>query len=172
MSNSASLAAAKKRRSQPAYPQQQQTNQKIATNSSNNMNNQNRPATPTTPLQLLKLHDYRLFSLEKKYESNNEDLVTRREFELLQLDNSVKSKPDNMVSNKVENNCTEITGLKTNVAKLTKIVNEANMLMQTMRATILSQTNELNEIREFKAEFNKFIEENNHDDKEEAVECN
>ena len=176
MSNSASIAAAKKRRSQPQYSTQQQTNQKVATNSAtnsatnNNLQNTTQINRPVTQIELLKQHDYKLYCLEKKIDSVNEDLVTKRDLELLSLDNSVTNKTDNIATNKIENNCKDITTLKTTVSKLTKSVSDTNALTQSMRATLLSQTNELNELKQFKIDFYKFIEEQTEEVVEEETE--
>ena len=74
MSNSASIAAAKKRRSQQINPiiSSKIKNNNIQ-NAQDNQNNEiNQSRQKITPLQLLAQHDQRLFYLETKEKNNND----------------------------------------------------------------------------------------------------
>ena len=179
MSNAASLAAAKKRRTQqPAiqFQQQQQQQQSCKKPVENSMLNSTTNNTPTTPINLLKRHDYRIFCLEKMLENNNigqfsnnetQDFITKNDFELFKLENSITSKIDNKITNKVDNNSNELLALKTTVTQLNKSVGEMNGIIQMLKATVLSQTNELSELRDTLAHF--FEQEKNEEQAEEQV---
>jgi len=152
MSNSASIAAAKKRRSQPA-------NNKILQQNNNN-NNNNLIQEKITPLELLKTHDFKVFTLEK------EQSIIKKELELLQQNGSQNTNLDNSLENSIHNNDTEIKSLKTITTKLTKDLTEANSLIQTLHATVLSHANITNDFKELKSEFKKLIENKTIEDKE------
>ena len=159
MSNSASLAAAKNRRSrQPnaQFKQDEQYNENISI----------KEGKPVKPLELLKNHDYRIFCLEKNPSTNTNSVsnsnsnleseyVTKKEFELLQLTNSNTSKSDNKITNTVDSHTNEISTLKTTVLQLNKNLNDANSLIMTMRASLLSQANDINQLR---SEFGEIIQ--------------
>ena len=117
MSNSASIAAAKKRRSQPPHPISTKINSKININNNhndqndksgqNNLNNQiGQNRQRITALQLLSHHDLRILNLEKKLGDNNH------------IANSDLVVSDNKLSNKVENNTIEITGFHNKMNKI------------------------------------------------------
>ena len=111
MSNSASLAAAKNRRSRPANVQ------------FNTVNEEEKVQKPKiTPLEMLKNHDYKIFLLEEKMKEtkledgdNIHNYVTKKELELFKVENSVSSKVDNKIKNTVDDNCANISDLKTNL---------------------------------------------------------
>ena len=159
MSNSASLAAAKNRRSrQPnaQFKQDEQYNENISI----------KEGKPVKPLELLKSHDYRIFCLEKNPSTNTNSVsnsnsnleseyVTKKEFELLQLTNSNTSKSDNKITNTVDSHTNEISTLKTTLLQLNKNLNDANSLIMTMRASLLSQANDINQLR---SEFGEIIQ--------------
>ena len=151
MSNSASIAAAKKRRSQQPNIQPQFQNQTI-----NNLENPHE--RNTNPRELLKEHDYKIFCLEKKI---NEEYQIENRMDLLQLN---ESKFNNSITNQVESNSANILSNNTKITTLTKNINEMNTLIQTMHATILSQTTELNELKKV---FSKYNEEKNISESEE-----
>ena len=173
MSNSASLAAAKKRRSQPANiplsneKQQQQQKQPQPQNT--------QPPINVTPAQLLKTHNYKLYLLEKNFESLKDDLVTKNDLELLHF-NKLGASPhlqlDNKIINTIENTNTDILALKREIKQLTTNITEVTSLAQTMRATILSQTNEIEQLKELKTDFYKFLETRETKDLEETQDTN
>ena len=162
MSNSASIAAAKKRRSQPVvntkttsqqqHQQQQQQQEKIS------------------PLNLLQKHDFKLFNLEKNFELLKENLVSKNDLESFELSGSSNSKVNNLLENNIQNNNNEILSLKVITNKLLKEQAEANSMIQTLHASLLSQTNIINELKQLKLDFNKYIEDSQKEEarKEEA----
>lgn len=143
MSNSASLAAAKNRRSRP-------TNVQL-----NSANDEVKVEKPTiTPIQMLKNHDYKIFLLEEKMKEikledgdNIYNYVTKKELELFKVENSVSSKVDNKIKNTVDDNCANISDLKTNLNNVSKIITDLNSTIQMLKAASISQTQELNELR-------------------------
>uniref|UniRef100_A0A6C0AZ11 Uncharacterized protein n=1 Tax=viral metagenome TaxID=1070528 RepID=A0A6C0AZ11_9ZZZZ len=147
MSNSVSIAAAKKRRSQPISNKIINNNTQNTQNTQNSQNTQdnqnNEPRQKITALQLLAQHDKRLFNLETK-EKNNNDIT-----------NSDLVVSDNKLSNKIENNTIEITGLHNKMNKIGNDVNGINELIKTMNAIIMSQSNELSKL---KSDFYNYID--------------
>ena len=120
---------------------------------------QQQPTQRLTAIQLLKRHDYKLFCLEKLLTSNNalnnasnnasnNDFVTKSDLENLQLDSSISSKLDNKIINKIDNNESELITLKNTVTALNKSMESANSLITIMKATLLSQANEIKELKE------------------------
>ena len=151
MSNSASLAAAKNRRSRPSSVQiQQPPTQQEQLNT-----------RPRTQLEVIQHINSRISVLENNnlQLNNNEsgNFVTKRELELLKLEGSVTSTLDNKITNNVDSNSKEITLLKNANTQLSKSLNEMNSMIMMIKANLLTHTNELNEL---KIDFNKFIEEN------------
>ena len=170
MSNSASIAAAKKRRSQQINPiiSSKIKNNNIQNTQVNQNNEIHKPREKITPLQLLAQHDERLFYLERK-EKNNNDIT-----------NSGLVVSDNKLSNKIENNSIEISGLHNKINKIGNDVNGINELIKTMNAIIMSQTNELSKL---KSDFYNYInevtnldnenyEENNHNNVDDNIDIN
>ena len=143
MSNSASLAAAKNRRSRPANVQ------------FNTVNEEEKVQKPKiTPLEMLKNHDYKIFVIEEKMKEikledsdNNSNYVTKKDLELFKVENSVSSKVDNKIKNTVDDNCVNINNLKTNLTSVSKIISDLNSTIQMLKAASISQTQELNELR-------------------------
>jgi len=157
MSNAASLAAAKKRRSQQPNVHFQErvsnkTNSKTNSKTNNDTNTNTQNSEPTTPNNLLRQHDYRLFCLEKQF-GQNENYITKNDLELFKLNNSVNSvnsNLDNKVLNNVGTNSSELASLKLTVTQLNKNVTDMNGVIQMLRATVMTQTNELTELKQFK----------------------
>ena len=143
MSNSASLAAAKNRRSRPTNVQ------------FNSVNDEQKVEKKTiTPIQMLMNHDYKIFLLEEKMKEikledgdNMYNYVTKKELELFKVENSVSSKVDNKIKNTVDDNCANISDLKTNLNNVSKIITDLNSTIQMLKAASISQTHELNELR-------------------------
>jgi len=160
MSNSASLAAAKKRRSQPVKTSKQ--------DSINTQNNKEYNQAPVTPVQLLKTHDMKIFALENKLLSLNDEIITKTNLDLLQLNDSQNTKINNSVINQVENNNTNISNLKTHVTTFSDNMNELKSTIQLLHATILSQKQEIEEIKQFMNKIN--ITENSTTEKNDSTE--
>ena len=170
MSNSASIAAAKKRRSQQINPiiSSKIKNNNIQNPQDNQNNEINQSRQKITPLQLLAQHDQRLFYLETK-EKNNNDIT-----------NSGLVVSDNKLSNKIENNSIEITGLHNKMNKIGNDVNGINELIKTLNAIIMSQSNELSKLKsDFYNYFNEFTtsdnenhEENNDNNVDDNIDIN
>jgi len=169
MSNSASIAAAKKRRSQQPNTimsskinNNNQNNQNIQNiqNIQNVQNNENNEIYQSrgkiTAAQLLMQHDKRLFNLEKKVNNNNNPIV-----------NSDLLVSDNKLSNKIDNNIIEISDLHNKMNKIGNDVNGINELIKTMNAIIMSQSNELSKL---KSDFYNYIYEVTNVDNEKCQE--
>jgi hypothetical protein len=159
MSNSASIAAAKKRRSQPVVntktTSQQQRQQQ------NSINQEK-----ISPLNLLQKHDFKLFTLEKNLELLKENLVTKKDLESFEVPENSNSKVNNSLENNIQNNNNEISSLKLITNKLLKEQSEANSMIQTLHASLLTQTNIINELKQLKLDFNKFIEDSQKNNEE------
>jgi len=150
MSNSASIAAAKKRRSQPVVNTKTTSQQR-----EQNTINQEK----ISPLNLLQKHDFKLFTLEKNLELLKENLVTKKDLESFEVPETNNSKVNNSLENNIQNNNNEISSLKLITNKLLKEQSEANSMIQTLHASLLTQTNIINDFKQLKLDFNKFIEE-------------
>ena len=150
MSTAASLAAAKKRRG----PQQNNLN------SGSSSSNQNSKMSPEfkeehlTPHQLLSRHEMRLFNLERLYssikanktEDNEEEYATKKDLEMLTIENNLSGN-NAKFSNDLENSKSEISTLKNNIQSLNKTVNDMNSIIQSLKATIITQENEIKELQ-------------------------
>ena len=159
MSSNAALAAAKRRRnisfSEP---------NSVLANANTNANNTNSIIKaseqlralkgPVTPGELIKNHDLRLFHIEQKLDQGNA-FVTKADLETLILNPT--SSIDNITINKLDTNVKEITQLKSTITKHSKSLQDVNSLVTTLRATLLSQTAEINDLKQFKLEFAEFI---------------
>ena len=154
MSNSAAMAAAKRRQvpaptSTSSSRTQPNTNKKLAFE----QQLQNTPESQKrySVVELLKMHDYKLFSLEKEIRLknvDNNDFITKHDLEQLQMESSVSTKLDNKTLNKIDGNCSDLSALKNTVSTLNKSMQNANSLITMMKATLLSQSNELKELRD------------------------
>ena len=182
MSNAASLASVKNRRSRPPqtvqFQQQQKQQQSPQQNMLLNTNNANKE--PITPLNLLKKHDVKIYCLEKRLEeynqganlnNNQQEYVTKQDLELLKFDNSVTSKVDNKLSNVVDTNTKDIVAIKLAVTQFTKSFGELNSQIQMLKATVLSQGNEIEELLKMKDDYYTLLDAQNKDN-EEQVEGN
>jgi hypothetical protein len=134
MSGNAALAAAKRRRNAPSGM--------VNESSSNNFLDQSRSdeqsgeSRKTYNLQsLVKEHDYKIFKLERSLSSES---GSGNE----QLTGSV-----NNAENLAKANAVEIRLLKLTVQKQTKMQQETNSLLTTLRATLNAQTAEFNTLR-------------------------
>ena len=150
MSSSAALAAAKKRRNPGSM---EQSNSQRASMKSEIA----QPRAPTNVNQLIVQHDARLFILEKQLSSSRDEYALKRDVELLQLTNStqnlgITSNIDNAVTNKLEKQVKEIAALNATVGKLTKSVTDANIIITTLKASILTQSNDIQELKALKSQ--------------------
>ena len=98
-------------------------------------------------------------------DNNAETYVTQQDLELFKLENSSVTKVDNKVTNKVDVNSNDIKLLKNTNLDLTKRLVEMNGVVQMLKATVLTQTTEFNDL---KRDFYKFFEEQelNNDEQE------
>jgi hypothetical protein len=157
MSSSAALAGAKKRRNVGFQSDNSKTEQTLP------KNNISIPQKPTTMIEVVKKHDLKLFSLERKFEKFEENLTKLEKMpnkKDLDLPINSTSKLDNNINNKVETNTNEIINLKATVNNLTKKLNETNSLVTTLRASLIAQTTTLNSLNQLKLEFNNYVEKN------------
>ena len=158
MSSNAALAAAKRRRN-ISYSETtsipRNTNSTNVNSSQSNLNTNSRALKgPVTPYDLITNHDKRLFDIELKLDSND-IFVTKTDLDSLTLNS--RSNIDNTTINKLDTNIKEMTQLKNTITKQTKTVQDINSLVTTLRATVLSQTAELNELKQLKLDFAEFI---------------
>lgn len=145
MSSSAALAAAKKRRNVTfgqGTPNNQtsQVNEKVVRSS-------------VSPGQLLYEHDKKLFNLEQKLIQMSSLSLNKEDLELLKINS--ESKLDNNIINRVEANTTDVQSLKNQVNRLMKSLNETNSLVTTLKASLLVQTNKLNELNQLRLDFDQ-----------------
>ena len=150
MSSSAALAAAKKRRNPGSMEQSNSQRGSIRPEIS-------QPRAPTNMTQLIVQHDARLFILEKQLSSSKDEYALKRDVELLQLTNStqnlgITSNIDNAVTNKIEKQVKEIAALNATVAKLTKSVTDGNIIITTLKASLLTQSNDIQELKALKSQ--------------------
>ena len=149
MSSSAALAAAKKRRN-PGFMEQSNSQRALQPEIS-------QPRAPTSMTQLVVQHDARPFILEKQLSSSKDEYALKRDVELLQLTNStqnlgITSNIDNAVTNKIEKQVKEIAALNATVAKLTKSVTDGNIIITTLKASLLTQSNDIQELKALKSQ--------------------
>jgi len=145
MSNSASISAAKKRRGVPAQQQQQPKF------SQSRANIQEEPKV-FTPQQLLGLHDRKIFCLEKKFEeytsSNSINSLERMHLEKASSPNL----NNNRITKQIKENSSEVSTIKKKGLLLDRTLKEYNGSIVTMRATILSHEQEINNLKELVSE--------------------
>ena len=150
MSTAASLAAAKKRRG----PQQNNLTSGSTENQANNKLKPEFKEEQLTPFQVLTRHEMRLYNLERLYTSINsnkcdnddDEYATKKDLEMLTIENNLTGN-NAKLSNDVENSKSEISTLKNNIQSLTKTVNDMNSIIQNLKATIITQENEIKELK-------------------------
>jgi hypothetical protein len=141
MSSSSGLAAARRRRG-GIGPESMQ----------NGHSYQNIPPPPDflkksnlTPLEILKDHDKKLFYLERFFDEHHTQL------EKIKTSGEILKKIEPRTSAQTsltENISSELMVLKTTVYKLSKSLEESNSIITTLRASIISQANEINNLKE------------------------
>jgi len=171
MSNSAAMAASKRRQHQGPVsrtPQSVTNKKNVVFEKQQEQLSENLVETKKyTVIEILRMHDYKLYNLNKLVNSKNlvdNQFVTKQDLEQFQLESSVSTKSDNKTINKLESACSELSTLKTAVNTLNKSMQTANGLITMMKATLLSQANE---IQELKQEVNQLTEEVNESGEEE-----
>ena len=153
MSSSAALAAAKKRRNPGSMEQY--------TSQTGSMSHQEiqQPRAPTNVNQLIVQHDARLFMLEKQFSTSKNEYALKRDVELLQLTNStqnlgITSNVDNAITNKLEKQVKDLAAFNVTVTKLNKSATDTNTMITTLRASVLLQAKEIEELKQSKEQLN------------------
>ena len=107
-----------------------------------------------TTMQILSRHEMRLYNLERLYtsvksnktEDDEEVYATKKDLEMLTIENSFSSN-NAKLSNDLENNKSEISTLITNIPSFSMSVSEMNSIIQGLKATIITQENEIKELQ-------------------------
>jgi chromosome segregation ATPase len=167
MSNSAAISAAKRRRN-VGFDQENAVNEQSVHQQPQYTN-----LGPMNPVDLLKKHDYQLFALQNKMMAFERDIITLDQtMESLELNDSTPTinsgnlelnstlQIDGNTMNKIENNQKELNNLKATVNKLINQLNETTSLVTTLRASLMTQTQSIENLEQLKSDFYKFVEEN------------
>ena len=154
MSGNAALAAAKRRRNPAMAQNNEQTMQQVQ-----------KPVRKAQNIQELVLeHDRRIFMMEKE--------ITQQKSNQSNTDTGEGLAVANSAENMAKTNSAEIKLLKSTVAKQAKALSDAQTLLTTLRATLNTQTAELNSYKSLKDDIAalKIAAVNNHDNKNEESE--
>jgi hypothetical protein len=154
MSSSSGLAAARRRRG-GVEPEQMQNYRHLQ---------QKIPPPPEfsqkpnlNPLEILREHDKKLFYLERFFDEHHSQLenIKHSDESRKKVDN-ISNGSNTMIKNVID----ELMVVKTNVFKLSKNLEETTSTMTILRASLLHQANEINNLKEIilvKANFTNLI---------------
>ena len=141
MSNSASISAAKRRRGvqPPNLSLKNSDSSKICNRVSQK---ELKPQKSYTVNGLLMDHDYRIFTIEGKME-NYKSLLQKNSENELDNESSIGNLESNKIMNLVSNHSNEIEILKRKTDILEKHLKTANSLITMMKASMLSQGDDI-----------------------------
>jgi hypothetical protein len=163
MSGNSALAAARRRRGTTEAPPPANTKVQNRGRGPPVPQTPQTPQTPQNPLAILGGHDRKLFNLERKLQELEEIMVSKTDLESLELnsDNKTNNITDNITLNRLDTNNRDVQQVKKDFLEMKKSLQELNSLVTTLRASLLNQIKEVDNLKDLKVEVNNLVEQVN-----------